>query len=46
MRKFFNVWRMAPASRDLRNTDLSKLAVFCQLSTVVSRGGVALIQPF
>ena len=46
MHKVFNVWRMAPASGDLRNIELSKLAAFCQLSTAVPRGGVALIQPF
>jgi hypothetical protein len=46
MHKFFNIWQMAPASGDLRNIEVSKLAAFCPLSIAVSRGGVALIQPF
>jgi hypothetical protein len=46
MHKFFNNWQMAPASGDMRNIEVSKLAAFFQLSPAVSRGGVALIQPF
>jgi hypothetical protein len=39
MHKFFNIWQMAPASGDLQNIEVSKLATFCQLSAAVSRGG-------
>ena len=46
MHKFFNLWRIAHASEDLRNIEDTKIAAFLQLWSDVSRGGVVLFQPF
>ena len=46
MHKFFNLWRIAHASEDLRNIEDTKIAAFLQLWAAVSRGGVVFFQPF